>query len=157
MQVGNQFAVMGADCGLWKDMHQAVAPGGIDLVEKQRRLLCACPESEGAIAHGRFEHRVIRSWGGGFRHQPGQHWRARELLQLDLRLAANMPGRQSCFDPVEARFRFPDAGRQIDPRSLTQPKQSTELDGIVIVVDAPGVPPVPTPRLFCEHRRHVSA
>ncbi|UBS32880.1 hypothetical protein LBX01_15740 [Altererythrobacter sp. N1] len=114
-QVGDQFPVMRSDGGRGEDVGQTVSSCRIDLVEKQRSVLEATPESKGTIACGRFEERVLRADSCGLRHQPGQHWRGRELLELDLCFAANVPRRQGCFEPVEPRFGFVYIRRQIDP------------------------------------------
>ena len=87
----------------------------IDLVEEQRSVLDAAPKSKGTIACGRFEERVLRAASCGLRHQPGQHWRGRELLELDLCFAAHMPRRKGSLEPVEPHFGFMHVRRQIDP------------------------------------------
>ena len=58
MQVGNKFAIVGADCGLRKDVCQAVASASIDLVQSKRCGLAVSPDRESTIAGGGFEQRI---------------------------------------------------------------------------------------------------
>ncbi len=155
MQVGDQFPVMRSDRGRREDVGQAVSSCRIDLVEEQRSVLDAAPKSKGAIACGRFEERVVRRDSCGLCHQPGQHRRGRELLELDLSFAAHVPGRQGCFEPVEPRFGFVHACRQIDARGLAKPEQCADLDRVVVVVDRPGASPVQCAGLFGEQPGNV--
>ena len=148
MQVSDQFPVMCSDRGRGEDVDQTASSCRIDLVEEERGVLDAAPKSKGAIACGRFEERVLRADSCGPCHQPGQHWRGRELLELDLCFAANVPGRQGCFEPVETRFGFMNVGRQIDARSFTKPEQCADLDRVVVIIDGPGTSPVHDAGLF---------
>ena len=110
----DQFPVMRGDRGRGEDVGQTVSSCRIDLVEEQRGILDAGPKRKGAIPGRRFEQHVTRRHRCGLRHKPGQHRRGRELLELDLCFTAHVPGRQGCFEPVEPRFCFVHACRQID-------------------------------------------
>ncbi len=155
MQVRDQFPVMRSERGRREDVGQAVSSCRIDLVDEQRSVLDAAPESKGAIACGRFEKCVVRRDSCGLRHQPGQHRRGRELLELDLSFTAHVPRRQGCFEPVEPRFGFMHACRQVDARGLAKPEQSADLDGVVVVVDRPGASPALDAGLFGEQPGNV--
>ena len=141
-QVGDQFAIMRGDRSRRVDVAQAISSCRIDLVEEQRGILDAGPKRKGAIPGRRFEQHVTRRHRCGLRHKPGQHRRGRELLELDLCFATNMPGRQGCFEPVETRVGFVHVRLQIDPRRLAKPEQCANLDRVVIVIDGPGASPV---------------
>ena len=60
MQVGDEFAIVGADRGLRKDVRQAIAPASIDLVESKRCGLGVGLDRKSAVAGGGLEQRIAR-------------------------------------------------------------------------------------------------
>ena len=116
-----------------------------------------CPDHQGTVTGGWFEHRVPRRQVGSLRHQPGQDRRSRELLELDLGFAANMPGWQCRFKPVETRFRFMDRRSEVDARMGTKPEQSADFDRVVVVVDRPVTSPVHDTGFLGEQARNIGS
>ncbi len=127
-QLVDELAVVAAHRGLGEQDAEAVTAQRRYLVEDQARARSCRPDCQHAGPGRRLEDGLALAERAGARGKPGNAWRRRELLQLDLLLAAHSLARQQCLEPGEccASRGGWRSGRQ--PGAALQPQHLGELE-----------------------------